>query len=469
MKLLPLLVLIAFNTSAKDVVIHGKILNPIAKSISVIYSNPDVKVNVQSHGATINSNGTFRLSFPVINKYTMILLSHGDEETSLMVSPGDDIELNVDVKNFDNTLHYSGEAAAEANFIAKHTLTFGLMSNFIEQLTAKGVFTLDPDEFEKKLKEYDENEYSFINKNETGVSTDFLSNWRNILKYRRYYIMLRYPDIHEKGVVSNASINVGKDEMAIVRMVPFDFNDSCLAIEEYRSYMSFLFTQKAKASINSPADVEGKLIDSIALANADHLLPLKSREFFLAQFIYDLSTYLSYNDVKGKFGIFKTEFPHSKYLPIVENAVAVRKNTSAGMSAMDFSFTTIDGKDMKLSDFKGKVVYIFFWISWDDNSIRDAAFLNKVQAFFKNKPVVFLNISIDDNRNEWLEAVKKLHLEGVNVNLPGEWDSPVAKMYNAADDTPAYFLIDKNGKFAMNFAPRPTEIKVLEDINKLLQ
>lgn len=59
-----------------------------------------------------------------------------------------------------------------------------------------------------------------------------------------------------------------------------------------------------------------------------------------------------------------TDFPDSKAAKRAESYVFEIENLQIGMKAPDFSGEDADGKTIKLSDFKGKVVVIDFWGFW---------------------------------------------------------------------------------------------------------
>jgi len=158
----------------------------------------------------------------------------------------------------------------------------------------------------------------------------------------------------------------------------------------------------------------------------------------------------------SEYRAFRKMYPKSEYMPVVEKSMALKRKLGAGQPAIDFAFTSLDGKKMKLSDLKGKVVYIDFWASWCGPCMRELPSAKKVEEHFKGRDVVFLNVSIDEDMEAWKNAIEKKHIEGINVCEPGGWKAPIALKYGI-QSVPSYFLIDKNGKFVTETTPRPSE------------
>ncbi len=115
---------------------------------------------------------------------------------------------------------------------------------------------------------------------------------------------------------------------------------------------------------------------------------------------------------------------------------------------------------MKLSDLKGKVVYLDFWASWCGPCISELPAAKKVEDHFAGRDVVFLKVSIDEDETAWKNALEKRKIEGINTRLDGGWKAPVAKQYGV-QGVPSYFLLDKKGKFITETTPRPSETEEL--------
>ena len=121
------------------------------------------------------------------------------------------------------------------------------------------------------------------------------------------------------------------------------------------------------------------------------------------------------------------------------------KKTSIGSVVPDFTLQAPDGKDVSLSDYRGKIVLLDFWASWCGPCLREVPNVKKVYDKFHDKGFEILSVSLDDKKDNWVNAIEKNDLNWGHVSSLKGWSCPVAKLYNVSG-VPAMLLIDKEGK-----------------------
>ncbi|RPH32347.1 MAG: AhpC/TSA family protein [Bacteroidales bacterium] len=128
---------------------------------------------------------------------------------------------------------------------------------------------------------------------------------------------------------------------------------------------------------------------------------------------------------------------------IVRSAKLKNMISTSVSSIPDITLSNPKGDVIKLSSFKGKVILLNFWASWDQSSMMDIRELIETYSQFKNKGFEIYQVSLDTNRDDWVNAIESAGLPGVNVcelNPNGSLD---ARIYNVSQ-LPSNYLIDKN-------------------------
>lgn len=121
------------------------------------------------------------------------------------------------------------------------------------------------------------------------------------------------------------------------------------------------------------------------------------------------------------------------------------KNSKIGSVVAGFSLPDPENKEIDFNNFKGKYVLIDFWASWCAPCRQSFPHMREVYQKYKGDHFEIYNISIDENKEDWLKAVKE-----ENNPWPQSLDTKnISQSGFAVTAVPTTFLIDPNGKIIM--------------------
>lgn len=130
------------------------------------------------------------------------------------------------------------------------------------------------------------------------------------------------------------------------------------------------------------------------------------------------------------------------------NAINSNSATNTGVSketlkiqANDFKLQDLSGKEVSLSDFKGKKVYLNFWATWCPPCKGEIPDIEKLYNETKNSDLVILAVDIGEDRDTVQSFLKS---NNYNFNVLLDMDQSTASKYSISGIPTSYF-INKDG------------------------
>lgn len=136
-----------------------------------------------------------------------------------------------------------------------------------------------------------------------------------------------------------------------------------------------------------------------------------------------------------------------------------------------FSCTTINwlnGNLVKLSDFKGKLVYMDIWATWCGPCVEEIPNMEKLYQHYKDDPrVLLVSVSVDSKKNLWEKKLDEDKPQWPQYIVDGALKD---KLYNEYIITgiPRFMMFDSEGRIITINAMRPSNGKLIPFIEEQL-
>ena len=174
-----------------------------------------------------------------------------------------------------------------------------------------------------------------------------------------------------------------------------------------------------------------------------------------------VSAFILFSELANSLPLQALKFKIESFSDVVKKSIYVRElmthveaveATSIGKKYVDVSAPDAAGNVRKLSDLVGDgYVLLNFWGSWCGPCRVNNKIMQQIEKEYSSYGLKIFNVAIDRDYNEWVNAMRREPVGGVNVSSLKLWNCPIAKAYGV-NSVPMMLLIDPKGNIVVRGA-----------------
>ncbi len=299
-----------------------------------------------------------------------------------------------------------------------------------------------------------------------------------------FYVLRINDSTSQSVIVDNAEIELSADVNDFEKTKEFKYTKANTALEAFSKRIAGSTKAMKKISTDVNKLMQQGKFDSInafqKTFEAEKLKVKNEAKVFINEQMPSIAVFalidqfsfdVDFNFLDSLSMRMKKEMPASKYTKMLssqfDKAKAMKEKAAGGPLAVgsvapDFELPTPDGKNIKLSSFKGKMLLLDFWASWCKPCRAENPNVVKMYEKFKSKNFTILSVSLDQDKTAWTNAISSDGLTWTQVSDVAGWDSKVVSPYGL-QAIPATYLLDAEGKIlAVNLRGQELEDKLRE-------
>lgn len=391
------------------------------------------------------------------------ILSGAQDYMPFKVAPGMNLDISFDAAAFKTSLIFTGKGSDINNYQVAKNNNAGQM-NYDE-------FKLEPAEYRIKQDSVLNAQKKVLADAKKDDATDplwkteeaeIIFTWANNLfmygSYHGYVTENRDYKAPEEFYAFQKDLNLSEPEY--------------VKSGAFKQYLSMMVQKAASDKVDALKKADSTVTVNMSKVRMETALELLKNDAVLDNYLYeDLSSVVQWQDidkeVQDNIDFFVGRCKDTSLVNKLNKTVDEWKRLAAGQPAFDFAGKDQQGNTVKLSDFKGKLVYVDVWATWCGPCKYEIPYLDTLETDYHGKDIVFISYSIDEDHAAWMKFVPENKLQGVQIIGEKAWQSDLCVKYKIMG-VPTFMLFDRDGKIVSVKMTRPSDKKTREKFDSLL-
>ncbi len=451
------------NSDATSATVSGKIDN--AKEKIELYRIPKIGDPQAISEVELAEDGSFELTTD-LNEPAEYRLRNGRNRITMFLHPGDALNVTADVEDLNGTVLFKGKGQKYNNYIGELKRRVDV---FYASLTDDNIYKLEQENFIERsntLKTYLTELYE-KRFGDGGASPEFAKYAQMDIKARWANQLNNYPRYHAY-YAKKEDFEVDDSYYAYRKEVSLD-DTKALSSPEYRTYAKVHASNSMEPLIEADStlkdDWAGLSRAQYDFTSTDSEVGDGVRDYLLGSNLFDYISYYGTDGSEDMLESYRKTNKDPELLSAVEENYTKWAKLAKGKDAPQFKYTSIDGEEVALSDFQGKVVYVDVWATWCGPCKGEIPASKELKKkFVGNDDVIFMYISVDEKKDAWEKFLEDdQEWKGVHLITGVGWGSEITEEY-MIKGIPRYILVDREGKIANASAPRPSSGEKIEGL-----